>query len=107
MQQNFDSVIEILKKEGLSDEKIGEFVLTLNNTLTQELYMILVEQLGEEDMQKLNLVTDETERQNQMRQIFEQKTGQNLKEISDGFVNKYVEEFLEGYRQTLAAPSTL
>lgn len=100
MQQNFDSVIEILKKEGLTDEKIGEFIVTLNNALTQELYMILVEQLGEEDMQKLNAISDNVQRETQMRQIFEQKTGQNLKDVSDGFIKSFTDEFLEGYKSS-------
>lgn len=97
MQQNFDQVIEILKKIGLSDEKIAEFVVSLNNALTQQLYMILVKQLGEEDMQRLNLIAEEQDRQNQMRQTFEQKTGKSLKNISDEFIKSFTDEFLEGY----------
>ena len=98
MQPNFDSVLEILKKEGLSDEKIGKFVQSLNNALSQNLYLSIVEQLSKEDMYKLNKVTDERERQNQMQQIFEQKTGQSLKNLSDEFIRSFTEEFLEGYR---------
>ncbi len=98
MNQNFDQVIEILKKEGLSDEKISQFVQSLNNALSQNLYLSIVEKLTEEDMQKLNLISDEVERQKQMQQIFETKSGQNLKNLSDEFIKSFTDEFLEGYR---------
>lgn len=99
MGQNFDDVLEILKKEGLSDEKIAEFLLTLNNALSEQLYTLIAQQLSEQDMQKLNTITDDGQRETQMQQIFEQKTNQNLKDISDQFVKSFTREFLEGYSQ--------
>lgn len=99
MKQNFNEVIEILKKEGLSDKQIGEFIVNLNNALSGHLYLILVESLSEEDMQKLNTVSDDVQRETQMRQIFEQKTGKDLKELSDTFIQTFTRDFLEGYQQ--------
>ena len=98
MKPDFGEVIEILKKQGLSDEKIGKFVESLNNALSQNLYLTIVEKLSEEDMKMLNSIADEVERQSQMQQMFETKSGQSLKNISDEFIKSFTNEFLEGYR---------
>lgn len=105
MKQNFDSVIEILKNEGLSDEQTAKFLQSLNNALAQQLYILIGEQLSEEDMQKMEMIDDDGQREASMQQLFEQKTGQSLKNLSDQFVNKYVEEFLAGYQATQAVQS--
>lgn len=99
MQQNFDQVIEILKKEGLSDEQISQFVVNLTKALSEQLYLSLVEQMSEEDMARLNTIDDDTQREQEMRQLFEQKTGQNLQQISDSFVKSFTQEFLAGYHE--------
>ena len=106
MQQNFDQVIEILKKEGVSDEQIGKFIEGLSQALSQQLYLTIVEQLSEEDMVSLNNIADEAQRQASMQQIFEQKTNKSLKGLSDEFIKTYTDDFLTGYQSMQSTQPT-
>ncbi len=98
MKPNLDQVIEILKKEGLNDEQIASFIQTLTQNFAQHLYILITDQLKEEDLISLNKIEDNVERERIMSEIFEKNTGQNLKNLADEFVKKYAEEFLEGYK---------
>ena len=97
MQPNLDQVIEILKKEGLSDDQVSMFIQNLTQAFAQHLYLIIAEQLSEQDMIELNKIEDNSEREKQMSMIFEKKNNQKLKNLSDGFVKNYTDKFLEGY----------
>lgn len=82
------------------DDQIVKFIEGLSQALSQQLYLAIVEQLSKEDMVSLNNIADEAQRQTSMQQIFEQKTGQNLKDISDGFIKSFTDEFLAGYQSS-------
>ncbi len=97
MDQNFGSVIAILKKEGVANEDISKFVENLSGILSQQLYLILVDQLTEEDFKELEAIVDEEQKKLRMQTIFESRSGKKLQDVSDECVKTYVQEFLAGY----------
>lgn len=107
MQPNFDQVIEILKKEGLTDEQVSQFVQNLTNALSEQLYLSMVEQLTEEEMARLNAITDDVQREQEMRQLFEQNSGQSLQDLSDSFIQSFTREFLAGYHSKTPQTPTI
>lgn len=98
MMPNLDNVIEILQKEGVSDEGIRTFIENLTKAIAQNMYTTIIAGLNEEDLQRLNAIVDEKEREKETKETFEKNTGQNLQRLSDQFVQTYVSEFVANYK---------
>lgn len=93
-----DSVLEILKKEGLQEEQIGEFVTNLNNTIAQKAHMEIIAALTEEDLAEIETAKDE-EVNLLIGKLYEQRTGKNVEEIGDSALDTFIETFQADYER--------
>ena len=93
-----DSVLEILKKEGMKEEQIGEFVTNLNNTIAQKTHLEIISALSEEDLAEIE-TAKEDEVNVLIAELYEQRTGKSVEEIGDSALDTFIETFQANYER--------
>lgn len=99
---DLNRVIEILKENKVDEAAIGQFVVSLNNMLAQQIEMEIVSTLGEKDFKALNEL-EEKEAHKEISRRYKIATGvtmeQKTQEILDGFVTGFLSEYHRGKLQ--------
>lgn len=98
MKPNLDQVLEILKKEGLSDDAIKGFVETITKSLSMEMYTSMIYVLSDEEMDLIEKLPNDEAREEKLVEVFKQKTGTDPQVLADQYVKTFTESFLENYR---------
>lgn len=99
MQPNLEQVVEILKKEGLSDNQIRGFIEGLTKSLAAQMYTEMVSVLSEDEMKDIEKMVSDRQREVRMLDIFKKKTGKDAQEIANKFVEIFTTEFLKNYQE--------
>lgn len=99
---DLNRVIQVLKENGVDEKSIGQFVVSLNNMLAQQIEMEIVSTLGEKDFEELNKL-EEAEAHAEISRRYKEATGvaieQKTEEILDGFVTGFLTEYQRGKLQ--------
>lgn len=100
---NLEKVIKVLQENGANDEEAKNFVIKLNNLLSQKLYVELITTINDEkDRERLDKMS-ENEAHEQMQKLYKEKTGKEFKTVSDEILDGFVTGFLTEYhKQKLA-----
>ena len=93
-----DGVLEILKKEGMKEDQIGEFVTNLNNTIAQKTHLEIISALSEEDLAEIE-TAKEDEVNLLIAKLYEQRTGKSVEEIGDLALDAFIETFQADYER--------
>lgn len=88
-------VIEILEKEGASEEEIATMIADLTQAATVLLYKQAHEIFSDEDMQKLESAPNDEEANKLILEMYTQHTGSMPQQVLDNFLKKFVEEFVK------------
>lgn len=99
MKPNLDNVITTLKNEGVLEKEIPVFIENLTKYLAEQLYLLLAQELSEEDLRQTQAIPQEAERESKLQELFYQKTDKELKTISDEFVDSFVNNFLAAHKE--------
>lgn len=99
MQPNLEQVIEVLRKEGLSDNQIRGFIEGLTKSLATQMYAEMMSVLSEDEMKDIEKMVSDRQREVRMLDIFKQKTGKDAQEIANKFVEIFTSEFLKTYHE--------
>lgn len=95
-------VIQVLKENNVDEKAIGNFVVSLNNMLAQQIEMEIVATLGEADFEELNKL-EEAKAHTEISRRYKEATGasieQKTNEILDGFVTGFLTEYQRGKLQ--------
>ena len=93
-----DGVLEILKKEGMKEDQIGEFVTNLNNTIAQKTHLEIISALSEEDLAEIE-TAKEDEVNLLIAKLYEQRTGKSVEKIGDLALDAFIETFQADYER--------
>jgi len=88
-------VIEILEKDGASEEEIATAIADLTQTATVLLYKQALEIFSDEDMQKLESAPNEKDANKLIMEIYSQRIGSTPQEILNSFLKKFVQDFVQ------------
>ncbi len=93
-----DIVLEILKKEGMKEDQIGEFVTKLNNTIAQKTHLEILAALSETDLAEVE-TAKEDEANLLIAKLYEQRTGKSVEEIGNEALSAFIETFQADYER--------
>jgi hypothetical protein len=94
---DLEKVVKILQENNVDDKAIATFIENLNNLLAQKIQVELISVLDEEkEMARLNSLPED-QMQDQLAQLYKEKTGKDIsvvsQEIIDGFVTGFLTEY--------------
>lgn len=95
-------VIEVLAKQGLSDEQISDFLVDLTKAGFAHLMTKAVEHLSQEDLERIESLP-EGESQAEIKRLYKEKVGKDPEEEMQTFFAKFSEGFLAEYEKQQAS----
>lgn len=89
-------VIEILAKEGLTDEQIADFCADIAKAAYMHVHAKAVEVLSIEELDRIEAL-DDAEVETEVKKLFKEKTGVDPQVEIDSFLAKFSQGFVEAY----------
>lgn len=90
-------VIEIMQKEGVSEDRIADTVGGLIKASTAMLYQQAMETFSDEDMQQIESAPNDETANKLIVDLYAQRVGTSAEELMNIFLKKFVEEFIKNY----------
>lgn len=98
-KEKLDKVLIILKEQGMSPEQIQDFIVNLNNMLSEQMYLRMMQVLTKEDISALDKLPEE-QIQTQVTLKFQALTNKNPQEVSDEILSEFLDNFLQEFEKT-------
>ncbi len=92
-QVKMKQAIELLKIQGLNEQQVNQFILSLNNILAEQLQRRLLMALTKEEIEEIDKLPDE-KIQNELIKRFEKNTRGSLADMSEEILAIFLDSFL-------------
>jgi hypothetical protein len=91
----FEPVIEILKRNGATEDQIATILADFAQTTAVLLYKQALETFSDEDMQQIESAPNDDVANELIIVIYSQRIGSTPEEVMQTFLKKFVEKFIE------------
>lgn len=95
-QNSFTRVVDILNKEGYSEEQISDMIADLTKTATTKFYAEAMALFSDEELDKIENLPEE-EANDFIVKTYSEKTGKDPELAMQQFLDTFAEGFLEKY----------
>lgn len=95
----FNQVLEVLKKEGYSNERIAKLTADLTKAASAKFYTEAIATFSDEDMKAIEACTSQEEANFEIRTRFAEKTGKNPDIMMQEFLDTFAQGFLDQYQK--------
>lgn len=93
-QTKLDQVIDYLKKSGMEQEKIKEFIINLNNMVAEQLYKTMMLELPEEDIKYLETIPED-QFDSEINKRYQKVSGKTTQQLSQQILDTLTTSILE------------
>lgn len=84
-QSYFAKWLKFLKDSGKSDEEIKHLVVGFTRLSSLNIYTAIMTTLNEEDIKKIETIEDEEKAEEEMKKLFQKRTGITLEQLASSF----------------------
>ena len=95
----FQPVIEILQKNGATENEIADTIGSLIKAATIFMYQQAMETFSDEEMQQIESASDDEQANKLITNLYAQKMGSTPEELTQLFVKQFITEFIEKNKQ--------
>lgn len=99
MTKGYQKVLEILKKEGISQDDLQKLAEDITKAASVKFYTEMIGALTEEDLAEIEKCTTQEEANMEIRTRFAQRTGENPDKLMQEFLDKFAGGFLKEYKK--------